>query len=167
MIVARTASAAATAELGQALAELARPTDVILLSGDLGAGKTTFSQGFGRGLGIDEQITSPTFTLVRTYTGRLDLYHLDVYRLDLGEVADLGLNEVVDDESVTLIEWGDMVVPLLGNDHLEIRITLGEGDDDRVFSVEPNGSWAARTRALRSALAPWLDDAGAAAAGAG
>jgi tRNA threonylcarbamoyladenosine biosynthesis protein TsaE len=162
MIVARTASATATVELGHALAELARPTDVILLSGDLGAGKTTFSQGFGLGLGIDEQITSPTFTLVRSYTGRLDLYHLDVYRLDLGEVADLGLNEVVDDESVTLIEWGDMVVPLLGKDHLEIRITLGDGDDDRIFQIEANGSWAARTRALRTALAPWLDDAGSA-----
>jgi tRNA threonylcarbamoyladenosine biosynthesis protein TsaE len=162
MIVARTASATATVELGHALAELARPTDVILLSGDLGAGKTTFSQGFGLGLGIDEQITSPTFTLVRSYTGRLDLYHLDVYRLDLGEVADLGLNEVVDDESVTLIEWGDMVVPLLGKDHLEIRITLGDGDDDRIFQIEANGSWAARNRALRTALAPWLDDAGSA-----
>jgi tRNA threonylcarbamoyladenosine biosynthesis protein TsaE len=160
MIVARTASAAATVELGHALAELARPTDVILLSGDLGAGKTTFSQGFGRGLGIDEQITSPTFTLVRSYTGRLDLHHLDVYRLDLAEVADLGLNEVVDDESVTLIEWGDVVVPLLGKDHLEIRITLGDADDERIFRVEANGTWAARTRALRSALAPWLDDAG-------
>jgi tRNA threonylcarbamoyladenosine biosynthesis protein TsaE len=159
MIVARTASAAATVELGHALAELARPTDVILLSGDLGAGKTTFSQGFGRGLGIDEQITSPTFTLVRSYTGRLDLHHLDVYRLDLAEVADLGLNEVVDDESVTLIEWGE-VVPLLGKDHLEIRITLGDADDERIFRVEANGTWAARTRALRSALAPWLDDAG-------
>jgi tRNA threonylcarbamoyladenosine biosynthesis protein TsaE len=160
MIVARTASAAATVELGHALAELARPTDVILLSGDLGAGKTTFSQGFGLGLGIDEQITSPTFTLVRSYTGRLDLHHLDVYRLELAEVADLGLNEVVDDESVTLIEWGDTVVPLLGKDHLEIRIMLGDDDDERIFHVEANGTWAARTRALRSALAPWLDDAG-------
>jgi tRNA threonylcarbamoyladenosine biosynthesis protein TsaE len=156
MIVARTTSAAATVELGRALAELARPTDLILLSGDLGAGKTTFCQGFGRGLGIDEQITSPTFTLVRSYTGRLDLHHLDVYRLEPAEVHDLGLNEVIDDESVTLIEWGDRVGPMVGTDHLEIRISLGEGDDDRVFHVQPNGRWAVRTRALRSALAPWL-----------
>jgi tRNA threonylcarbamoyladenosine biosynthesis protein TsaE len=158
MIVARTRSAADTVELGHALAELARPTDVVLLSGDLGAGKTTFCQGFGRGLGIDEQITSPTFTLVREYTGRLDLYHLDVYRLEPGEVFDLGLNEVIDDDSVTLIEWGDRVAPILGNDHLEIRILLGEDDDEREFRLEPNGRWAVRTRALRTALAQWLDE---------
>src|SRR4051794_32707450 len=81
-VVATTSSASSTADLGAALAELAQPFDLLLLTGDLGAGKTAFCQGFGRGLGIDAQITSPTFTLVRSYTGRLDLYHLDVYRLE-------------------------------------------------------------------------------------
>src|ERR1700761_9393430 len=98
MIVAHTSSAAATLELGEALAELARPGDLILLSGDLGAGKTTFCQGFGRGLGVGEQITSPTFTLARAFGGRLDLHHLDVYLLEgPAEAADLGLNELLDE----------------------------------------------------------------------
>jgi tRNA threonylcarbamoyladenosine biosynthesis protein TsaE len=159
MIVARTTSASDTHELGEALAELVRPSDLILLSGDLGAGKTTFCQGFGRGLGVSEQITSPTFTLARTYSGRLDLHHLDVYRLGSPEeVADLGLNEVLDDGAVTVIEWGDMIAPLVGADRLEIRIHLGEEDDDRVFEVEPAGVWAARDRVLRSALSRWLAD---------
>ena len=158
MLVARTDSAAATADLAAAVAELARPTDLILLSGDLGAGKTAFCQGFGRGLGIDEQITSPTFTLVRQYTGRLDLNHLDVYRLGIDEVADLGLNELLDDDSVTVIEWGDTIAPALGQaDYLEIRLRLGEGDDDRVFEFELTGyGWSIRHRALSTALRPWL-----------
>ncbi len=157
MIVARTSSAAGTAELGEALAEVARPSDLILLSGDLGAGKTTFCQGFGRGLGVDDQITSPTFTLARTYSGRLDLHHLDVYRLDgLDEVGDLGLNELLDEGAVTVIEWGDTIVPLLGADRLEIRIHLGEGDDDRVLEIEPAGRWAARDRVLRTTLDRWI-----------
>jgi len=157
MIVAHTSSAADTLELGEALAELARPSDLILLSGDLGAGKTTFCQGFGKGLGVEDQITSPTFTLARTYTGRLDLHHLDVYRLESPEeVADLGLSEVLDEGAVTLIEWGDMIAPLVGADRLEIRIHLGEDDDDRVFEVEPAGLWAARDRVLRTALSRWM-----------
>jgi tRNA threonylcarbamoyladenosine biosynthesis protein TsaE len=108
---------------------------------------------------VSEQITSPTFTLARTYSGRLDLHHLDVYRLGSPEeVADLGLNEVLDDGAVTVIEWGDMIAPLVGADRLEIRIHLGEEDDDRVFEVEPAGVWAARDRVLRSALSRWLAD---------
>ena len=146
--------------MASAISELSRPCDLVVLSGDLGAGKTTFCQGFGRGLGVDEQITSPTFTLVRSYTGRLDLYHLDVYRLDqFEEVADLGLSELLDDDSVTLIEWGDQILPALPQDYLEVRISLGEGDDDRTIELTPvGGRWSARQRALAVAVAPWADD---------
>ena len=102
-LVARTASPDQTRALAAALAELARPSDLVVLVGDLGAGKTAFTQGFGLGLGVDEQITSPTFALVRSYTGRLDMYHLDVYRLEqVAEALDLGLSELLDDGSVTL-----------------------------------------------------------------
>jgi tRNA threonylcarbamoyladenosine biosynthesis protein TsaE len=157
-ITAATTSVSQTRELAAAVAELARPGDLVLLVGDLGAGKTVFAQGFGVALGVHEPITSPTFTLVRQYRGRLELNHLDVYRLDqLDEVLDLGLPELLDGPSVTLIEWGDAIVPALPADYLEVRLTYGDGDDERCITVHPVGSrWTARTRALSAALSGWL-----------
>jgi tRNA threonylcarbamoyladenosine biosynthesis protein TsaE len=147
--------------LAAAIAELCRAGDVVLLAGDLGAGKTAFTQGFGAALGIIEPITSPTFTLVNQYRGRLELYHLDVYRLDqVDEVLDLGLAEMLDEGGVTVIEWGDTIIPALPADFLEVRMRLGEGDDDRMFEIQMVGSrWSARNRALGTALAPWIGDA--------
>lgn len=161
MIIAFTASAAETKRLAAAIAELCRAGDVVLLAGDLGAGKTAFTQGFGAALGIIEPITSPTFTLVNQYRGRLELYHLDVYRLDqVDEVLDLGLAEMLDEGGVTVIEWGDTIIPALPADFLEVRMRLGEGDDDRMFEIQMVGSrWSARNRALGTALAPWIGDA--------
>ena len=158
----RTDSAASTVALAAAIAELMQPSDLIVLSGDLGAGKTTFTQGVGQGLGIEERITSPTFTIIRSYTGRLRLYHLDVYRLEqLDEVTDLGLSELLDDGSVTLIEWGDRILPVLGQDHLEVRMRLGDGDDDRIIELTCTGPrWGARLRALQTAVAAWADEEG-------
>lgn len=165
---ARTTSVEQTRELAAALAELARPSDLLVLVGDLGAGKTAFTQGFGAGLGIDEQITSPTFALVRSYTGRLDLYHLDVYRLEqVGEALDLGLSELLDDGSVTVIEWGDAIAPVLPHDYLEVHLrfvgtpAVSDGDADagsgaREVELRPVGTrWSARIRALGAVLAPW------------
>jgi tRNA threonylcarbamoyladenosine biosynthesis protein TsaE len=156
----RTSSVEQTRALAAALSELARPCDLFLLVGDLGAGKTAFTQGFGGGLGVEEQITSPTFALVHGYTGRLPLNHLDVYRLEqVNEALDLGLAELLDDGSVTIIEWGDTIVGALPRDFLEIRITFGDGPDDRVLELTPVGpAWQARTTALASALAPWRAD---------
>ena len=98
--------------------------DLLLLVGDLGAGKTAFTQGFGAGLGVEDQVTSPTFSLVRQYEGRLDLNHLDVYRLEqVSEALDLGLSELLDEGAVTGIEWGDTILPALLSDYLVVRIT--------------------------------------------
>lgn len=156
-MLARTDSVEATRDLAAALAELVRPGDLVVLVGDLGAGKTAFTQGFGRGLGVDEQITSPTFALVQSYTGRLDLFHLDVYRLEqVAEALDLGLSELLDEGAVTVIEWGDVIAPVLPHDYLEVHLLFGEGPDDRSVELVPVGPrWAARTRALRAAVAPW------------
>jgi len=156
-VVARTTSPDATRALAAALAELARPCDLLLLVGDLGAGKTAFSQGFGHGLGVEDRITSPTFALVQSYRGRLDLYHLDVYRLEqVNEALDLGLSEMLDDDAVTLIEWGDTITRALPRDYLEVRITFGDGDEDRVIELTPVGSrWHSRMRAVGIALAAW------------
>jgi tRNA threonylcarbamoyladenosine biosynthesis protein TsaE len=162
-----TTSADETRDLAAALAELARPGDLLLLVGDLGAGKTAFTQGFGRGLGIDEQITSPTFALVQSYTGRLDLYHLDVYRLEqVAEATDLGLSELLDEGAVTLIEWGDAIAPVLPHDFLEVHLSHVEGDPDRrdVELVPIGPRWSARTRALAAAVAAWAPVEGPAVA---
>ncbi len=160
-VVVATASAADTQAVAAALASLARPGDLVVLAGEMGAGKTAFAQGFARGLGIEEPVTSPTFTIVREYRGpSLALHHLDVYRLDhLREVTDLGLGEMLDEDAVMLVEWGDAVLPALPDQYLEVRITFGEGDDDRRLELRGvGGSWPARGRLLREALAPWLDE---------
>lgn len=160
MIRATTTSRDDTQALAAALAELARPGDLLLLAGDLGAGKTAFTQGFGAALGVAERITSPTYTLHHRYEGRLRLEHLDVYRLDqLDEVLDLGLPELLDEGGVVVIEWGDAISPMLPADYLEVRLRLGEGDDDRSLALDLVGPrWSARRRALTTALRPWIEE---------
>jgi tRNA threonylcarbamoyladenosine biosynthesis protein TsaE len=172
-LVARTSSVDETKTLAGALAVLAEPGDLVVLAGDLGAGKTAFVQGFGRGLGVTEPITSPTFTLAQQYEGRLLIHHLDVYRLDqLGEVAELGLGELLDDGGVVLIEWGDAILPVLPNDYLEVRLMFppivggsdavdggdGPGDDDRRIVLRAVGpAWGRRQVSLLHAIAPWAE----------
>jgi tRNA threonylcarbamoyladenosine biosynthesis protein TsaE len=150
-----------TRKLAAALGEVARPGDLLLLCGDLGAGKTAFVQGYAEALGVTDPVTSPTFTLANQYSGRLDVHHLDVYRLEqLGEVADLGLFELLDNSAVVLIEWGDAIEPVLPSDYLEVTFTFGdgEGDDDRRLVFNPVGQrWSARARALAELVAPWSD----------
>ncbi len=116
-----------TRSLAGAVAGLCVPGDIVLLAGDLGAGKTAFAQGFGAALGVDEPITSPTFALVRQYPAAggpiRTLLHADVYRLDhLQEIVDLGLGELVEDGGVAVVEWGDVAEPVLGAGSLTVRI---------------------------------------------
>jgi len=167
-LVLATSSARATRDLAAAVAACCAPGDVLLLSGDLGAGKTTFAQGFGRALGIDEPVTSPTFTLVRQYevapgpSGVRTLLHADVYRLDrLAEIADLGLGQLVEDGGVALVEWGDAAEPVLGDGALALTLAADPDDDDRRrVTVSADGpAWAGRWDALAGALAPWRADA--------
>ena len=158
MLIAHTKSADDTRALAAELAAVARPGDLFLLAGDLGAGKTTFVQGFGRALSVNEPITSPTFVIVHTYNGAFPVVHVDAYRLErLQELLDLGLGELLDHEGVTLIEWGDAVIPALPPEFLEVRLELGDDDDERVLRLRSVGaSWAARDDALRGALDRWL-----------
>jgi tRNA threonylcarbamoyladenosine biosynthesis protein TsaE len=152
----RTTSVDATRQLAAVMATLAQPGDLLLLVGDLGAGKTAFTQGFAGGLGIDEPITSPTFTLARSYKGRMVLNHLDVYRLEnVQEAEDLGLGELLEG-GVTLIEWGDTIAPVLPPDYLELRFTFGDDDDDRNLATRIVGpTWSARQRTITELLGPW------------
>lgn len=157
MIQARTTSPSETAALAAALAAMVGTGDLIVLSGDLGAGKTAFAQGFGAALDIAEPITSPTFTLVREYTGRMKMYHLDVYRLDqIEEALDLGLAELLDDDAVTLIEWGEAILPALPPEYLVVRLELGDDDDERLLELSMIGRrWAARSGGVAKAVEPW------------
>ncbi len=164
MIEVRTHAAAETRALAARIAALVGPGDLLVLAGDLGAGKTAFAQGFGRRLGVTVPVTSPTFTLANVYEGaRLTMHHLDVYRLDqLAEVADLSLPELLDGDTVTLIEWGDAILPALPSSYLEVRLAHvaaddpSAPDDDRLVTLRFVGtSWAARTAAVRAAVAAW------------
>lgn len=157
MIEACTATVDDTRALAAALAEAVTADDVLLLAGDLGAGKTAFAQGLGSGLGVTERITSPTFTLAQEYAGRLTMHHLDVYRLDsMHEALDIGLSEIVDEGAVVVIEWGDVIAPTLPRDYLEIRLTFGNGDDERLLRFRPVGPrWFGRERIVAELVAPW------------
>lgn len=134
-----------TAELAARIAAVLEPGDLILLEGDLGAGKTTFVQGLARAIGVTGAVTSPTFTLMNVYpTPAFDLVHVDVYRLErLSEVVDLALPEMLDDGAVVAVEWGDRAAGALPAERLHIRIR--SGDDGRVFELSADGpSWTRR-----------------------
>lgn len=153
----RTGTAEDTRALGEALAALLRARDAVILTGELGAGKTTLVQGIARGLDVHDQVVSPTFTLVREYRGRLDVAHVDVYRLDrIQDVMDLGLEEMGDGESVLLVEWGDAVQEILPADHVTIELTSGDAHDVRRIVLTPGGqTWTERWERLEQVLAPW------------
>lgn len=129
-----------TIELAQNIESEKFPNMVICLQGDLGSGKTVFTKGFASSLGIDEAVTSPTFNIIKEYTsGELDLYHMDVYRLD-GKVDDLGIEEYYNKNGVVIIEWSDMIKDYLPENRLEIKIKISEEDEDtRIILITPYG----------------------------
>ena len=147
----RSHSSQETQSLGGLLAPLLVPGDVLVMSGDLGAGKTTFVQGLAKGLGIVERVTSPTFVLMKEYQGgRFPLMHLDVYRLGkVQEVIDLGIDEYLDPSYVVVVEWGDRVEPLLPQDHLTVEL-IHEGGDIRNITLTGKGApWAGRMESIK------------------
>jgi tRNA threonylcarbamoyladenosine biosynthesis protein TsaE len=156
MLQLRAPSLAHTHAIAAAVAGLSRPGDVVVLAGEMGAGKTAFAQGFGAALGVTEPITSPTFTLLHSYeAGRLTLHHADIYRLSTQhEVADLALSELAEYDGIVLVEWGDVVAQSLG-DHLLVQLEHVEDDEHaRALAVSGIGrSWAIRWERLTAALA--------------
>ena len=158
MIDLRSSTPDETRAIAAALATVARVGDIVVLAGEMGAGKTVFAQGFGAALGIDDPITSPTFTLVHSYdAGRITLHHADLYRLDrTGEVVDLALGELAEFDGIILVEWGDVVAAALG-DHLEVRLDVDPDDDGvRSLTVSAVGrAWEMRRAVLERALEPY------------
>ncbi len=149
-----TRSADETHALGQRIGAVLRAGDVVVLDGELGTGKTVFTKGLAVALGITEPVVSPTFTVVREYDAPLPLVHVDVYRLDhLQELHDLGFDDLVGSDAVTVVEWGDRVGALLPADRLDVHLEPGADDDDRSVSFEAAGvSWAERRDALLDAV---------------
>jgi tRNA threonylcarbamoyladenosine biosynthesis protein TsaE len=163
-----TETAERTREVGRALASLLEPRDTVVLTGDLGAGKTTLVQGIGRGLGVVEHVASPTFTLVREYSGRLDVAHVDIYRLErVQDVVDLALDELGGPGRVLLVEWGDAVSDILPPDRLRVELTTARVDaDTRRIAITAQGrSWVGRWERLEHALEPFGRSDGDAASG--
>ncbi len=149
-----------THAIAAALASTATKGDVVLLQGEMGAGKTAFVQGFAAALGVDEPVTSPTFTLVHTYdTGRLVVHHADLYRLDRhGEIEDLALGELVESGAL-LVEWGEVASGEFP-ERLVVELAAFDADagDSRSIVLRPTGRrWAARWAGLLDSLAGWRE----------
>ena len=151
-VSAKTFSVEETRSLASLLSKVFQAGDVVVLSGDLGAGKTAFTQGLGLGLGVEHPVTSPTFTLANKYEGELILNHLDVYRLEhFQEVEELGLSELIDSNSLTVIEWGNVISSVLTEGYLEISLSLGESLDERTIEFRLIGQqWVGRESELVS-----------------
>lgn len=138
-MIIETNSAEETFALGKALGEKASPSQIYTLDGDLGTGKTVFTQGVAAGLGITEAISSPTFTIIQEYdTGRLPLYHFDVYRIgDIEEMEEIGYDDYFFGEGICLIEWADLIREILPEHVIRITIEkdLEKGFDYRKITI--------------------------------
>jgi len=144
----RTTGPGETLQCGRELAALLEPGDVVLLSGDLGAGKTQLAKGVAEGLGVVEPVTSPTFNILLVHEGRIPLYHFDLYRLERAEeLEDLDYYATLEADGACLVEWGDRFVEAAPSEGLDVTISI-EGDEARRIDVRPIG---ARGEALAAA----------------
>lgn len=135
-------SAKETENIAKAFANTLNKGDVVCLNGDLGAGKTAFTAGIAKGLGIDENISSPTFTILNCYSGDIPLYHFDVYRIgDSSEMYDIGFAEYISGDGITVIEWPQIIEDILPENRYEVNITknLDIHDNFREISIEKRG----------------------------
>ncbi|SKA75418.1 tRNA threonylcarbamoyladenosine biosynthesis protein TsaE [Caloramator quimbayensis] len=122
-MIIKTTSVEETYELGIKIGRVLNSGDIISLNGDLGAGKTQLTKGIAKGLEVEDYITSPTFTIVNEYRGRLPLYHFDVYRInDIEELYEIGFDEYIFGNGISIIEWGDMISEILPKDIIKINI---------------------------------------------
>lgn len=144
-----------TIRLGEAIARLMEMNDCVVLSGDLGAGKTQFAKGFAAGLGVDDEITSPTFNILFEYVGdELPLLHFDLYRLDEeDELTDIDFFGLLESGAVCLVEWGDKFPAAMPDERVDVQITVAD-DETRAIAITGHG---ARGAQLEAALGEALD----------
>lgn len=133
--------------IAERLGQLVQAGDVITLEGDLGAGKTSFTKGLAKGLGVERVVNSPTFTIIKEYKGRIPLYHMDVYRME-DESEELGLDEYFYGEGVTVIEWASMILSQLPHDRLDISL-YHLNETSRKITIQSTGT---RSTVLRKEL---------------
>lgn len=130
-----------TEEFGIKLGKFLKSGDILCLNGDLGAGKTTLTKSIGLGLDVNDYITSPTFTLINEYTGRIPLYHFDVYRLENAhEIDDLGFDDYFYGNGVSIIEWAEKIENTLPKDRMVINMRRGNNDNERILEIDGFGN---------------------------
>lgn len=140
MIKIKTKSPEETEKIGYNIGKALKGSEIICMIGDLGAGKTTMTKSLAAGLDIEDYITSPTFTIVNEYAGRLKLYHFDVYRIgDVEEMYDLGYEEYFYSDGVCIIEWSNLIEEILPKERLIIEINRGQDEDIREITIKPIG----------------------------
>ncbi len=138
MAVYKTGSPAQTAALGEKLAQKLRGGEVIAFEGGMGMGKTVFTAGVAKGLGVDKGVASPTFTIVREYEGRLPIYHFDLYRItSFEDLYSCGFFDYLGGDGVVLIEWSENFAQYLPENAIRVAFSRGETDDERIIEITP------------------------------
>jgi tRNA threonylcarbamoyladenosine biosynthesis protein TsaE len=142
-----------TRSIGRLISPGLGPGDVVALTGTLGSGKSVLARGIIGGLGVEGPVSSPSFVIVSTYRGRLDVNHIDLYRLGgVDDALDVGIEELLYGDSVSIIEWAERLGPLLPPSRLDIRLAQGRGRDERLLAIRPVSA------GLRRSLTPWCMD---------
>lgn len=142
MLELQTESATETQELGEKLGLLLKPGDVVRLEGNLGAGKTTMAQGICRGLSVDEPVTSPTFAIMHHYNGKYPVYHIDAYRIESElELEELGLEEFLEGDGVSLVEWAEKILSIMPSTYLLVQIKISQTNpESRLITFSSEGA---------------------------
>jgi tRNA threonylcarbamoyladenosine biosynthesis protein TsaE len=144
-------------QFGERMARILKSGDIVYLMGELGAGKTTLARGLARGLGYQGRVTSPTFTVLNIYQGVLPVYHCDFYRLGEGDACDLGLEDFLEKDGVTLVEWPEQMARALPARGFAVRILLTDNDYDlpRIVQIRGLGNeYEARLEELKTVVSP-------------
>lgn len=136
----KTKSSIETEKIGFKLGNLLKRGSIVLISGELGVGKTVLTKGIAKGMGIDDYVTSPTFMIVNEHLGDIPLYHFDVYRIDdYTELYDIGYEEYFYGDGVCVIEWPEKIKPLIPKENIFIRMNMGDTFDERTIEIVSNG----------------------------